>query len=171
MKRIVLITGGGRSGKSQHALQLSSPHRSKGFIATAEPIDAEMQARIEKHRRERDSSFVTVEEPVDLASALRALPAETEIAVIDCITVWLGNLMHRDKITNTTCMEIEDFLDILRSPPFQLILVTNEVGMGIIPADPTTRTYRDLAGHINKELALLAQEVIFMVSGTPLRIK
>jgi adenosylcobinamide kinase/adenosylcobinamide-phosphate guanylyltransferase len=103
--------------------------------------------------------------------ALKALPEETEVAVLDCITVWLGNLFYREKIIDGTCPEIDAFLDILEAPPCHLILVTNEVGMGVIPADAATRLFRDTAGSINQMLTARAHEVIFSVSGVPLRVK
>ena len=103
--------------------------------------------------------------------ALKALPEEIEVAVLDCITVWLGNLFYREKIIDGTCPEIEAFFDILEAPPCHLILVTNEVGMGVIPADAPTRLFRDTAGSVNQILAELAHEVIFSVSGIPLRVK
>ncbi len=171
MRRITLVTGGSRSGKSKIALDLAAPYGNKGFIATAEATDDEMRARIERHRRERDSSYLTVEEPVNLGRALESLPAAIEVAVIDCITVWLGNLSYHDKITDGTCPEIDAFLDSLRAPPCHLILVTNEVGMGVVPADAATRLFRDTAGSINQILAELAQEVVFSISGIPLRVK
>lgn len=171
MKRIVLVTGGSRSGKSKHALEVSVPYKNKAFIATAEPIDDDMRVRIELHRRERGTSFFTVEEPVDLATALMSLPDKMEVAVLDCITVWLGNLIYRDRIRNGTCAEVESFLDTLNAPPCHLILVTNEVGMGIIPGDAATRRFRDLAGKINQQLAQVAHEVILTVCGIPVRIK
>ena len=171
MKRITLVTGGSRSGKSKHALELAASYNNKAFIATAEATDDEMRARIERHRRERDPSFRTWEEPIDLVVALKSLPGNTEVAVVDCLTVWLGNLFYREKINNETCPEIETFLGILEAPPCHLILVTNEVGMGVIPADGATRLFRDTAGSINQILAELAHEVIFSVSGIPLRVK
>ena len=171
MKSITLVTGGSRSGKSKHALELAASYNNKAFIATAEATDDEMRARIERHRRERDPSFRTWEEPIDLVVALKSLPGNTEVAVVDCLTVWLGNLFYREKINNETCPEIEAFLGILEAPPCHLILVTNEVGMGVIPADTATRLFRDTAGSINQILAELAHEVIFSVSGIPMRIK
>ena len=164
-------TGGRRSGQRKHALDLAAAYNYKAFSATAEATDDEMRARIERHRRERDPSFHTWEEPVDLEMALKSLPKETEVAVLDCITVWLGNLFYREKITDGIWPEIDDFLDILEAPPCHLILVTNEVGMGVIPADAATRLFRDTAGSINQILAELAHEVIFSVSGISLRVK
>jgi len=180
MKRITLVTGGSRSGKSKIALHLAAPYGNKAFIATAEATDDEMLARIERHRRERDSSYLTVEEPVNLDMALKSLPEKTEVAVLDCITVWLGNLFYREKIIDGACPEINGFLDILDSPPCHLILVTNEIGMGlvtneigmgVIPADSATRHFRDIAGSLNQQLAERAHEVILSVSGIPLRVK
>jgi adenosylcobinamide kinase/adenosylcobinamide-phosphate guanylyltransferase len=171
MKRVVLVTGGSRSGKSNYALDLAGPYRKKAFIATAEARDQEMRARIEEHRRQRDPSFQTVEAPVDLAGALKALPAGVEVAVIDCVTVWLGNLFHRQLVNDGLAAEIEAFLGSIEAPPCDLIIVTNEVGMGIIPADPETRRFRDAAGRINQRLARVAHEVILTVCGIPLQLK
>jgi adenosylcobinamide kinase/adenosylcobinamide-phosphate guanylyltransferase len=171
MKRVVLVTGGSRSGKSSHALDLAGSYRKKAFIATAEALDQEMRARIEEHRRQRDPSFHTVEAPLDLAGALDALPPEVEVAVIDCVTVWLGNLFHHRLIKDETAAEIGAFLTTIERPPCDLIIVTNEVGMGIIPGDHETRRFRDAAGRINQHLARVAHEVILTVCGIPLQLK
>ena len=171
MKRITLVTGGSRSGKSKHALELAAAFNHKAFIATAEAIDDEMRERIELHRRERDPSFHTVEESVELAAALTALPQAIEVAVLDCITVWLGNLVHRHMIIDGACPELDSLLDILDAPPCHLILVTNEVGMGIIPGASATRRFRDIAGTVNQQLAQRAHEVILTVCGIPVRVK
>ncbi|MHC4481088.1 MAG: bifunctional adenosylcobinamide kinase/adenosylcobinamide-phosphate guanylyltransferase, partial [Planctomycetota bacterium] len=95
MKKVTLITGGARSGKSRHALELAGGRRARTFVATAEPLDEEMRRRIAEHRRRRGASFVTLEEPINLAGALASLPEGTEVAVVDCLTVWLGNLFQR----------------------------------------------------------------------------
>jgi adenosylcobinamide kinase/adenosylcobinamide-phosphate guanylyltransferase len=171
MKRIVLVTGGSRSGKSSQALELAARYGRRAFIATAEALDREMRARINEHRRIRDASFHTVEEPIDLAAALKAVPLGVEVAVIDCITVWLGNLFYHQRVKDGTAPEIEAFLASLKAPPCNLIVVTNELGMGIIPADPETRLFRDVAGRVNQQLARLADEVILTVCGIPLQLK
>jgi len=93
MKKITLLTGGGRSGKSRHALELAKPYKHKAFIATAEAFDEEMRLRIAKHKKERSPEYFTVEEPVDLARALRELPESTLVALIDWLTIWIFNLM------------------------------------------------------------------------------
>jgi adenosylcobinamide kinase/adenosylcobinamide-phosphate guanylyltransferase len=153
------------------ALEIASKYQSKAFIATAEPIDGEMDARIAAHRKERGDSFITVEEPVELAEAIRTLPDAIEVAVVDCLTVWLGNLMYRFEDEAERSAQIAAFLDVLQSPPCSVVIVTNEVGMGIVPADAITREYRDLAGGLNQKVSAVADQVIFMVSGLPLILK
>jgi len=173
---ISLITGGARSGKSRYALALAGSHARPAFVVTAEAFDDEMRARIERHRRERAGRWLTVEEPIDLAGALERLPADTEIAVVDCLTVWLGNLAHRrgDAVLAEDPGEIEEvtaFLATLERPPCSLVLVTNEVGLGVIPDNALARSFVDLAGRLNQAVAARAQRVVFMVSGLPLALK
>ena len=169
---IALITGGGRSGKSRHALALARDYKKRAFVASAVALDAEMEARIVNHRKERGDAFVTVEAPIDPAAALRSLPPDVDVAVLDCLTVWLGNLMHERKVSEgSSCEEIEAFLELLKSPPCDLIIVTNEVGMGIIPENAMARTFRDLAGSLNQRVAAGADTVILMVSGVPVVVK
>ncbi|MBI5095848.1 MAG: bifunctional adenosylcobinamide kinase/adenosylcobinamide-phosphate guanylyltransferase [Candidatus Hydrogenedentes bacterium] len=171
MSTVTLLTGGGRSGKSTHALRLAEPYARKAFIATAEACDDEMHDRIARHRDERDPRFVTIEEPVDLAGAIRGLNGRADVAIVDCLTVWLANVMHYRGYDQSGYAEIDDFIAALASPPCDLIVVTNEVGMGIIPMDPMTRRYRDFAGTVNQRVAASADTVILMVSGIPVTIK
>lgn len=170
MHRITLITGGARSGKSRYSLELAEPHEHGYFIATAVPCDDEMAARIEKHKKDRPDPFTTVEEPIDLAGAVKSLPPEADIAVIDCLTVWTANLMH-DREADAPLPEIDDLLTILHAPPCDLILVANEVGMGIVPENALARRFRDVAGSLNQRVAAAANSVIFMVSGLPIIVK
>ncbi len=171
MAQVTLVTGGGRSGKSNHALQLAEPYARRAFIATAEPLDDEMRRRIARHRTERGDGFLTVEESLDLAGAIRSLPADVAIAVVDCLTVWLGNLAHYHGACSDELPELVALLGVLTGPPCDLILVTNEVGMGIVPANEAARKFRDVLGRLNQEVAALADEVILMVSGVPVALK
>lgn len=171
MPTITLLTGGARSGKSSHALELVSAYPRKGFIATAEAFDDEMRERIARHREERGPDFLTIEAPLDLVGAVRALEGRADGVVVDCLTVWLGNLMHHRGMDCEGYAEAEAFLELLEAPPMDLLLVTNEVGMGIIPGDPLTRRYRDLLGGLNRRIAARANRVILMVSGIPVNIK
>jgi adenosylcobinamide kinase / adenosylcobinamide-phosphate guanylyltransferase len=171
LSKVTLLTGGCRSGKSRKALEVASAFTHKAFIATAEPIDEEMDARIAAHRRERGDGFITVEEPVDLAGAIRALPDRIEVAIVDCLTVWLGNLMYRVQDLGEREAFVSEFIDALKAPPCDIVIVTNEVGMGIVPSDALSREYRDLAGGLNQKVAVAAGRVIFMVSGLPIVLK
>ncbi len=172
MKELTLVTGGGRSGKSRYALHLAGHYTGKRvFIATAEPIDDEIRARIEKHREERGEAFQTIEEPLDLAGALRALSDDVEIAVVDCLTLWLGNLMHHHGAETEDHPEVSELLQILDAPPCDLIFVTNEVGMGVVPENAMARRFRDVAGRLNQEMAGRAGQVVLMVSGLAVPLK
>jgi len=170
---VLLVTGGGRSGKSRYALQRAAAYERKGFVATAEAFDDEMRIRIEKHRQERAGRFLTVEAPVALADAICGLSGRVDVAVVDCLTVWLGNLMHKQGVDDDTGTypELELLLDLLADPPMDVILVTNEVGLGIIPGDSLSRAYRDLAGIMNQRVAAAADEVVMVVCGLPMVLK
>lgn len=171
MSQVTLVTGGGRSGKSRYALQLAARHDRRAFIATAEPSDEEMRRRIELHRRARGDSYITVEEPLDPAAAVLSLRGRADVAVLDCLTVWLGNLMHHEDTADGEYRQVRNLLDMVEEPLLDLVLVTNEVGMGIIPANAMAREFRDLAGRVNQEVARRAANVVLMVSGIPVVVK
>jgi adenosylcobinamide kinase/adenosylcobinamide-phosphate guanylyltransferase len=132
------------------------------YIATAEALDEEMAARIAHHRADRGSDFVTVEEPLDLARAIRS--AEADAIVVDCLTLWLSNSMARPDHTGET-------IAAARQSAAEVIIVTNEVGCGIVPENPLAREFRDRAGVMNQRFAEAADEVYWMVFGQPLRVK
>jgi adenosylcobinamide kinase/adenosylcobinamide-phosphate guanylyltransferase len=172
MKHITLIVGGGRCGKSRHALDLAQNCSGRRlFVGTAQPLDDEMIDRIRIHRQERDPSFTTLEEPVHLDRAVAAIPPDTQVAVIDCLTVWLGNLMHHCPDEQAIMDKTGAFLQLLDAPPCDLIIVANEVGMGIIPENAMARQFRDLAGQLNQKVAQKAATVILMISGIAVTIK
>ncbi len=171
MNTITLLTGGSRSGKSQYALKLASGYRKKGFIATATAIDEEMKERIKAHRRERGESCLTIEEPMDISGALAALDKQVDVVIVDCLTVWLGNLMHKYGEKKEDFTEVDSFLKSLRTQPSDIIIVSNEVGMGIVPHNVLARQFRDIAGSLNGKIAEMADKVILMVSGIPLILK
>jgi len=172
LSRVTLVTGGARSGKSRHALALMEPYARRAFIATAEAIDEEMRDRIARHQAERADSFLTVEAPLHLGEAIRALPEGVEAAVVDCLTVWLGNLMHHYGEDEAALgARVEELIAALRQPPCDLVIVTNELGMGIVPDNELARRFRDLAGWLNQDVAELADAVVLVVSGVPLHLK
>ncbi|MDA3894920.1 MAG: bifunctional adenosylcobinamide kinase/adenosylcobinamide-phosphate guanylyltransferase [Desulfobacteraceae bacterium] len=169
--KVTLITGGCRSGKSSYALEITESYDRKVFIATAEAFDDEMADRISRHQEERGNRFTTIEESIHLADALANVLPDTQVVIIDCITVWLGNLMHHQGIDEKNCAPVGRFLEVLASPPCDVVIVSNEVGMGLIPADAMSRAYRDLAGSVNQKIAAVADEAFLVVSGIPLKLK
>ncbi len=173
MSKVIYVTGGARSGKSSFALQLAAPYRNKLFLATAEPFDQEMSLRIGKHQEERGKNFSTIEEPLYLARALANLPSSTDLLLLDCLTVWAGNLMHyfEEKEEGSIQREINLFLDALPHPSCDMILVSNEVGMGVVPEHAMARRFRDIAGIINQRVAAAATEAYLLCSGLPIRLK
>lgn len=171
MNSVTLNTGGARSGKSRYALSLASQYEKRGFIATAVACDDEMKARIKAHKKERGSSFITIEEPYKITDAVHSLGEKLECIVLDCVTVWLGNIMHTYGEGAEIYPEAERFIESLGKPPCDLIIVTNEVGTGIIPHNSLARQFRDTAGSVNQRIADLSDTVVLMVSGIPVFIK
>lgn len=169
--RITMIIGGERSGKSSYAqdyaLDAASDASNRYFIATAERMDDEMSKRIIAHQASRAGRFHTIEEPIKLAEAIRSLPPEAEVCVIDCLTVWLGNLIYRKMLDGA----VESLLEVLENPPCDIVVVTNETGLGIIPADAESRLFVEQAGRLHQKIAALARNVIVMIAGIPVPIK
>jgi adenosylcobinamide kinase / adenosylcobinamide-phosphate guanylyltransferase len=166
-----LILGGVRSGKSRYAAELAAAlGREITLIATGTAQDAEMAARIEAHRRSRPPNWTVVEEPVHLAAALEAAAAPHRVLVVDCLTLWLSNLLClEDEVTlRRECAQLLERLPALRAP---CILVSNEVGFGIIPANALARRFGDEAGVLHQRLAARCDRVVLMAAGLPLELK
>jgi adenosylcobinamide kinase / adenosylcobinamide-phosphate guanylyltransferase len=176
-RAITLVLGGVRSGKSWYAHQLAKSFASVTFIATARPSDAEMRRRIAAHRRERPKRWRTVEAPTALAAIIRRESAHAQVIVIDCLTTYLGNQMmdsrHKWRETKAALAEsdTEEVCDAIESAKSSVIIVSNEVGSGVVPAFRSGRIYRDLLGELNKHVARIADLVVFMIAGQPLIIK
>ncbi len=171
MRNVIYVTGGARSGKSSFALQQAVRYKKKVFLATAEPFDDEMKSRIGKHRAERGEQFITIEEPLYPEQALLNLPPGSEVVLLDCLTVWAGNLMHCFEDEGEINNRIDCLLEVLRQPPCDIILVSNEVGMGIVPENAMARRFRDIAGIVNQKVASRATEAYLLCSGLPIRLK
>ena len=166
---IILVGGGARSGKSRHALELARKRGSRlVFLATAETFDEEMVARVAKHRAERGAEFSTIEEPLEIAAAVRNT-ANADAIVIDCLTLWLSNLMLT--LGRDVDAEVDKFIDAAQSSSTAVIAVTNEVGCGIVPDNTLGRDFRDRSGILNQRVAAVADEVYWMIFGQPLRVK
>ncbi|MBZ4420309.1 bifunctional adenosylcobinamide kinase/adenosylcobinamide-phosphate guanylyltransferase [Myxococcus sp. RHSTA-1-4] len=168
--RIILVGGGVRSGKSAFALRLAEKlgaHRT--YFATAQAFDDEMRERARRHQAEREGRFITVEEPVALCERLEA--DTSDVAVVDCVTLWLSNLLLRGDTAGAILAEVERLTSVLRARPGATVLVTNEVGMGVVPDTPLGRVFRDVSGGAHQRLAACADEVYFGALGLLLRLK
>lgn len=172
MTEFTFITGGRRSGKSSYALDLAESMGEKRlYIATAEALDDEMKDRIARHREERGDSWDTAEEPIDIVNIL-AHSKKYNVILIDCLTLWLCNIMHDGKPDDETIMKhIQTLAESLTSSDTKIIAVTNELGLGVIPGDPLSRRFTDLAGIMNQRIAAAADRVVITISGIPLTIK
>lgn len=173
MSKHTLILGGAKSGKSSLALELANQSGGRRvFIATAQAGDGEMQDRIQRHQAERGPEWSTVEEPVDLRTALQNVDGDDAVLVVDCLTLWLSNLLTvaqmPAKDVTAKGRELAALLPALQS---RVILVANEVGLGIVPDNALARLYRDLAGGLNQGLAQVCGQVIFVAAGLPLVLK
>jgi adenosylcobinamide kinase / adenosylcobinamide-phosphate guanylyltransferase len=167
-RHLTLVLGGARSGKSRHAeaLVTASPQPWL-YVATGEPRDNEMAARIAEHRARRGSEWQTIEAPRDLAAALAEVPTGAA-AVIDCLTLWLTNVMLAGADVEAEVARFERAL-VERTGP--VVLVANEVGLGIVPENALARRFRDAAGRLNQRLAMLADHVVLLVAGIPVKVK
>ncbi|MCX6900297.1 MAG: bifunctional adenosylcobinamide kinase/adenosylcobinamide-phosphate guanylyltransferase [Verrucomicrobia bacterium] len=171
--QLVLVLGGCRSGKSRFALELAARlGKRKLFVATAEPFDDEMRERIAKHRADRGPDWQTVEAPVGLAEALRDHAAEADVVVVDCLTVWLGNLLCPEhQPLRWQPGSISSLLAGLAKRCAHIIVVSNEVGLGIVPDNALARRFRDEQGRLNQQVAAIADSVVFVAAGLPVTLK
>jgi len=168
---LIVVGGGARSGKSRFALLLARGLGTRrAFVATAQPFDAEMVIRIAAHRRERGTDFATVEEPLDLVQAVGRL-GDFEVVLIDCLTLWISNMLLRGDDEAHLAEEVERLAAVLVERPHHTVVVTNEVGMGLVPETPLGRVFRDSAGRAHQTLARRAHSLYLAVLGSVLRLK
>jgi adenosylcobinamide kinase/adenosylcobinamide-phosphate guanylyltransferase len=170
---VTLVLGGVRSGKSRYAQQLAERGDSVVFVATAEVRnDSEMHAKIEKHRSERPDHWKTVEEPIELARVLSEPYENSQVILIDCLTLFASNVLERfGEDTAVNHPEIEGLCSALSRAPWSVILVSNEVGSGVVPAYALGRRFCDLVGEINQRVAAVSDNVLYMVAGLPMVLK
>jgi len=171
--KIVFILGGARSGKSTFAVKLAQESGKKkiAFIATARALDNEMKKRIALHREFRPSNFKTFEEPHNLVALLEKIADKFDVIVIDCLTLFVCNLLMKKYTEKKIIIEMEKVLAVLEKIKIKSIIISNEVGLGIVPGNKLGREFRDIAGRVNQLTAQKAKNVFFMVSGLPWRIK
>ena len=169
MRRISFILGGARSGKSRYAEGLGRGHKGKpAYIATAEITDEEMRERIERHRVERGAAWRTIEAPIELVSALREADAPKSFTLVECLSVWINNLMYHGR---DVAAEVEQLCAILTGVKGHVVIVSNEVGLGIVPDNALARRFRDEAGRAHQAIAQVADEVVFIAAGLPMTLK
>jgi len=170
---VTLVLGGVRSGKSRLAQQIAEHAQRVTFIATAERRDdQEMHAKIERHRSERPSSWATIEEPIHLARTIHEAGPNNDVLLIDCLTLFASNLLETYAQDPRGLQgRIDDLFFALRQPPCSIVLVSNEVGSGVVPAYELGRRFRDLVGEINQRVASVADTVLLMVAGLPFPLK
>lgn len=167
--QITLVLGGARSGKSRYAESLATTLPPPWiYVATAEPLDAEMDARIAEHRSRRGSGWQTMDAPRDLAGALTTIPVTASSILVDCLTLWLSNLMLAKENIDS---HIKDLEDALAEAVVPVVLVANEVGLGIVPDNALARCFRDQHGRLNQRIAARADRVVMLVAGLPIAVK
>ncbi|MEO1724438.1 MAG: bifunctional adenosylcobinamide kinase/adenosylcobinamide-phosphate guanylyltransferase [Pseudomonadota bacterium] len=171
MAHLTLILGGARSGKSARALALAeaaAPPGQRVFVATAEALDDEMADRIARHKAERGDGWALDEAPLALAEAVSGAATADGVLLIDCLTLWLSNLMHHER---DVAVETERLLDAVAGAPGAVICVSNEIGMGLAPMNALGRAFRDAQGRLNERVAAVSDRVEFVAAGLPLTLK
>ena len=171
--KIILILGGCRSGKSRHALQLARQYQGKRnlFIATCVPADKEMKLRVARHQSERGKEWATLEIPIHLAGAIKTESPQADVILVDCLTLWMSNLIMETAKQDEIDTFVGHLTDALAASQCPVIIVSNEVGTGIVPDNALARRYRDAAGWMNQAVAGVADRVILTVAGIPVDVK
>ncbi len=171
-KKIIFIVGGVRSGKSRFAVELvRALPGPKAYLATAQALDKEMSERIRKHKASRPAGWHTLEEPLEIAGAIENHGDGLGAILLDCVTLWLSNTLMAGWSEDKILAETERLLRLARASRSSLVIVSNEVGWGIVPEHPAARLFRDLSGSIHQKIAREADEVYFMICGLPQKIK
>ena len=175
MNAITFVIGGCRSGKSRYALDLAAKlsEKQKIFIATCQPQDEEMRQRVARHQKDRGKTWITLEVPIDLPGAITRNGSRGDLILVDCLTLWISNLLtSTPKISEDDVIaSVDNLTRALHAAKCPVILVSNEVGTGIVPENRLARQFRDIMGMTNQRLAACAHGVIWMVAGIPVRIK
>jgi adenosylcobinamide kinase/adenosylcobinamide-phosphate guanylyltransferase len=167
--RVSLVLGGARSGKSRYAEALLAHHPAPWtYIATAQALDDEMRSRIDRHRDRRDARWSTIEAPADLPEALSRVAPQGRPVLVDCLTLWLSNLLLAGADLEAAGDRLVAALQLATAP---VVIVSNEVGLGVVPATPLGRQFRDAQGFLNQRIAAMSDAVVFMVAGLPMKLK
>jgi len=169
--KLIFVLGGAASGKSQAALELAGKARPRAFVATGQALDREMKTRIERHQASRSADWKTAEVPIDIVTWFKDNKSKYQVVVLDCLTLWLSNLHGRRLDDIAISDATNNLLHAIRATRARVVIVSNELGLGLVPATKAVRAFRDLAGRINQQVAAEADEVYMAISGLPLRLK
>lgn len=171
MGKIIFILGGARSGKSDYAMKMLRGKKGAAFIATCEPLDKEMKKRICLHRISRPKDWRTYEIYDEMSGSIKEISKNHKWAIADCMTLLISNLIMKKNTARNIEMEVDKIITNIKSSGLNIVIVSNEVGLGIVPDTRLGRDFRDIAGRANQKIARAADKVYFMVSGLPWRIK
>jgi len=169
MPQVHLILGGARSGKSGYAEQIAqSMSQAVTYVATAQALDSEMSERIAHHQTQRPNHWLTIEEPIQLAQVIKQHDDEGQVILVDCLTLWLMNIIYQEQDVQVA---IDDFLAALQSVKGTVLLVSNEISMGVVPMGKASRDYVDSLGRLHQAIGRIADKVTLMVAGIPMAVK
>ncbi|MDH5640462.1 MAG: bifunctional adenosylcobinamide kinase/adenosylcobinamide-phosphate guanylyltransferase [Nitrospira sp.] len=169
--RLIFVLGGASSGKSEVALRMAGTRGPRAFVATGQGLDDEMTARIARHQASRSSDWETVEEPIEVAAWLTQSGSRYRTILFDCVTLWLSNLIGTGMTDAMIRTRTTALLQAMRGTAARVVIVSNELGLGLVPAEPSVRAFRDLAGLVNQQIAAEADDVYLVVSGLSLQLK
>ncbi len=172
-KATTLVLGGCKSGKSRHALFLADKisTNNKIFVATSVPADSEMQERVSAHKKERGDGFMTIEEPLAISEVIGKNSQKADVILIDCLTLWISNMLYKEYDKKKILHHTDTLARTLNKTECSVILVSNEVGAGIVPENKLARQFRDIAGIVNQKIANAVSDVVLIVAGIPVNIK
>jgi adenosylcobinamide kinase/adenosylcobinamide-phosphate guanylyltransferase len=171
-KTVTLVLGGVRSGKSRWAQEFAGKFERVAYVATAQARDAEMREKIRRHQEDRPAHWQTLEEPLELSRVLLDHAAEFDLLLVDCLTVFVANLLEAAEADPPSLeRRIESLVEALHTLPVSVVLVSNEVGSGVVPPYPAGRRFRDALGELNQRVAAIADNVVLLVAGLPLALK
>jgi len=173
LKKNIFVIGGCKSGKSRHALELAEKitKEKRLFIATCVPCDNEMEQKVARHKKERDKTWSTLEIPIKISEAIQNNHNSCNVILIDCITLWINNILATTKQWDAITGNVKRFVHCIEKSKCPVIMVSNEVGTGIVPENSLARLFRDVAGYVNQQIAAHVDDVFWMVAGIPVPIK
>lgn len=169
--QLIFVLGGASSGKSDYALKICGSTTPRAFLATGEPLDGEMRRKIRAHQKARGPQWETIDVPIAVAEWFEQEGHRYETVLLDCVTLWLSNLQREGVQPRQIPARTQTLLRTIRRAPCRVVIVSNELGLGLVPGDPESRRFRTVAGRVNQLIAAAADEVHVVISGLPLRLK